>query len=163
VAISLVGIGSGIVVLGGMLSGQRFAGWTKTFLVTTIATSVTGFLFPVDHFMRSHAIGIVSLIVLAAAWVALYRRHLAGIWRYAFVVFAVFALYLNVFVLIVQCFRKVPALHALAPNQIEPPFVFAQLLTQSLFIAAGIVAALRFPAGTTEHSPTPSNTFATPA
>src|SRR6266436_5349089 len=108
VAISLVGIFSGFVVMFGLLAGKRLDGWTALFLATTVATSVTGFLFPVHHFMPSHAVGIISLLVLAIAIYARYRRHLAGPWRKAYVVTAVAALYLNVFVAIVQTFLKVP-------------------------------------------------------
>src|SRR6266404_2107877 len=120
VAISLVGIFSGFVVLLGLLSGKRLDGWTALFLTTTVATSVTGFFFPVHHFMPSHVVGIISLIVLAVAIYARYNRALAGGWRKTYVIGAVIALYLNVFVGIVQAFQKVPALKALAPTQTEP-------------------------------------------
>jgi hypothetical protein len=114
------------------------------FLATTVATSVTGFGFPVDHFMPSHAVGLISLVVLTLAIVARYRRHLAGAWRAIYVVTAVMALYFNVFVLIVQAFRRVPPLNALAPTQTEPPFQIAQLAALVLFAALGIVAVMRF-------------------
>src|SRR6266436_1271280 len=102
VVISLVGIFSGFVVLFGLLSGKRLDGWTDLFLATTVATSVTGFFFPVHHFMPSHAIGILSLLVLAVAIYARYARHLAGAWRAVYVISALVALYFNVFVGIVQ-------------------------------------------------------------
>src|SRR5262249_8753464 len=108
------------------------------------ATSATGFLFPVEHFLPSHAIGLISLLVLAVAVVARYARHLAGAWRRVYGIGAVTALYLHVFVPVVQLFQTVPALHALAPTQSEPPFLLAQLVVLALFAALAIAAAVRF-------------------
>src|SRR5258706_10339944 len=150
VVLSLVGIGSGFVVLYGLLVGKRLDGWTALFLVTTVATSATGFGFPFDHLLPSHKVGIVSLLVLAMAIVARYLLHLAGAWRRVYVISAVMALYLNAFVGVVQALVKVPALNALAPTQSEPPFAVAQGLVLLVFAALGSVAAIRFrpePAG----------------
>jgi len=144
VVISLVGIASGFVVVYGLLTSKRLDGWTALFLSTTIATSVTGFLFPVHHFMASHAVGIVSLIVLTFSVLARYRFRLEGGWRRTYAVTAVIALYLNCFVLIVQLFLKVPALKELAPTQTEPPFVIAQSAALLLFTFLGIRAAMKF-------------------
>jgi hypothetical protein len=144
VLLSLVGIFSGFVVLFGMLATKRLNGWTATFLVTTVATSVTGFFLPAAHFMPSHAIGILSLIVLALAIFARYGRHLAGAWRRTYVISTVLALYFNVFVLIAQTFQKVPALKAIAPTQSEPPFAIAQLLVLVPFVVFGVAAAIKF-------------------
>jgi len=144
VAISLAGILSGFVVLFGLLTDRRFDGWTAFFLGTTVATSVTGFFFPVHHFMPSHAVGILSLLVLAIAIYARYARHLIGAWRKTYVTTAIVALYFNVFVAIVQAFAKVPALNNLAPTQSEPPFKFTQLTVLLLFVALGIAAVIRF-------------------
>ncbi|MEY2605314.1 MAG: hypothetical protein QOH31_3130 [Verrucomicrobiota bacterium] len=144
VLLSLVGIFSGFVVLFGMLAAKRLNGWTATFLVTTVATSVTGFFLPAAHFMPSHAIGILSLIVLALAIFARYGRHLAGAWRRTYVISAVLALYFNVFVLIAQTFQKVPALKAIAPTQSEPPFAIAQLVVLVLFVVFGVPAVIKF-------------------
>jgi hypothetical protein len=144
VLLSLVGIGSGFVVLFGLLAGRRLNGWTALFLLTTVATSVTGFGFPFDHLLPSHKVGIISLFVLAVAILARYAFHLEGAWRWIYVVSAVIALYLNVFVGIVQSFEKVPALKAMAPTQSEPPFVVTQLVALALFIVLAIFAARRF-------------------
>ena len=144
VAISLVAILSGVVVALGLLTARRLDGWTALFLVTTIATSVTGFFFPFKGFTPGDAVGIISLVVLAIAIFARYRRDLAGGWRRTYAISAVIALYLNVFVLIVQLFEKVPALHALAPTQKEPPFAISQVVVMALFIVLGIAAAKRF-------------------
>lgn len=144
VLISLVGIGSGLVVLFGLLNGKRLDGWTALFLASTVATSVTGFGFPFDHLLPSHKVGIVSLVVLAVAILARYPLHLAGAWRRIYVVCAVVALYLNVFVGVVQSFLKIPALNAMAPKQTEPPFVVAQGVVLALFVVLGIAAAIRF-------------------
>jgi hypothetical protein len=144
VLLSLVGIGSGFVVMFGMLNARRMDGWTALFLTTTVATSVTGFFFPVEHFMPSHAIGIVSLLALAVAIAARYSFRLAGAWRWLYVVSALFAQYLDVFVLFFQGFLKVPFLKALAPTQAEPPFLVAQLVVLVLFLIFGFFAVKRF-------------------
>ena len=121
VVLSLVGIGSGFVVMFGLLQAKRMDGWTALFLATTVATSVTGFFLPADHFLPSHAVGILSLLALAAAILGRYFYHLAGAWRWVYVVGAVIAQYFDVFVLIVQSFRKVPVLEALARRNRSPP------------------------------------------
>jgi len=120
VIISLIGILSGIIVVAGMLSAKGMNGMTALFLLTTVLTSVTGFGFPFTHLLPSHKVGIISLVVLAIAILARYSFHMAGQSRWIYVVTALIALYLNVFVLVVQSFEKVPALHALAPTQSEP-------------------------------------------
>jgi hypothetical protein len=112
--------------------------------VTTVLTSVSGFFFPFHGFLPSHGVGIISLLVLAVAIFARYGRHLAGGWRRTYAITAMIALYLNVFVLIVQAFRKVPALEAMAPTQSEPPFKITQLVVLLIFIALTIAAAIRF-------------------
>ena len=144
VVISLVGIASGFVVMYGLFNGKQLDGWTRLFLATTVATSVTGFGFPVHQFLPSHAVGILSLIVLTLAILARYTFHLAGAWRRVYVVGAATALYLNVFVGIVQAFQKVPALKAMAPTQSELPFKLTQLVVITLFAGLTIVAAKRF-------------------
>ena len=144
VQISLVGIGSGLVVMAGLVRGQRLEGWTTLFLATTVATSVTGFLLPADHFMASHALGILSLVVLTGAIVARYQGELLHWWRPVYVICAVMALYFNVFVLVVQSFMKIPFLWHLAPTQTEPPFAIAQAVVLVLFVVLGISATLRF-------------------
>ncbi|HTJ79253.1 MAG TPA: hypothetical protein VL357_09670 [Rariglobus sp.] len=144
VLLSLIGIFTGFVVVRGMITGKPGRGWTAVFLATTVATSVTGFLFPYNGFTPALGTGIVSMVVLAIAVLALYGRHLAGAWRGTYVVNAVLALYLNVFVLIVQLFLKVPALKALAPTQKEPPFAIAQGAALLLFVVLGVLAWKRF-------------------
>jgi len=144
VAISLVGIGAGLVVVFGLLRGMRLDAWTAVFLASTVATSVTGFAFPADRVLPSHIIGGISLLVLAVAIYARYARGLVRGWRTAYVVGAVLALYLNAFVLVVQLFIRVPALHALAPTQSEPAFQAAQLCLLVLFVALGVGAVLGF-------------------
>ena len=144
VLVSLIGIASGLIVLFGLLASKRLDGWTLFFLATTAATSITGFAFPFDHLLPSHKVGVVSLVVLVVAIVARYGRHLAGAWRRIYVVSAAIALYLNVFVGVVQAFMKVPALNALAPQQTEPPFLIAQLVVLLLFVVLTVAAARRF-------------------
>jgi hypothetical protein len=147
VVISLIGIGAGFVVAYGLLTSKRLDHWTTLFLTTTIATSVTGFFFPVKHFMPSHAVGLLSLFILAFSVLARYRYKLAGGWRRTYVITAVIALYLNFFVLIAQLFQKVPALHTLAPTQSEPPFAITQLVALVLFALLGTRAAIQFGSG----------------
>lgn len=145
VVLSLVGIGSGlVVVLFGFIAAKQLKGGTALFLASTVATSLTGYLFPFHKLLPSHIVGAVSLVVLAVAIVALYGRHLSGAWRWIYVVSAVTALYLNVFVLVVQLFLKVPALHAMAPAGTEPPFVIAQLVVMAVFVVLGILAVKKF-------------------
>jgi len=144
VVISLIGIGSGLVVAFGLLNARRLDRWTALFLVTTVATSVTGFGFPYEHLLPSHKVGIISLVALTVAILARYSFHLAGAWRWIYVVTAMIALYLNVFVLIVQAFLKVPALKAMAPTQSEPPFLVTQLVVLAIFVALTILEAKTF-------------------
>jgi len=145
VLISLAGIGSGFIVVYGLLTGKRLDGWTAIFLATTVLTSLTGFLFPVEHLLPSHIIGMISLVVLAVAILARYAGHMEHAWRWIYVVCAVLALYLNVFVAVVQSFLKIPAVHALAPTQKEPPFLVAQLVVMAIFVMIGVFAVKKFP------------------
>jgi len=146
VALSLVGIATGFVVIYGLITSQPFDGLTLVFLATTIATSVTGFppFFRFEKLLPSHVVGIISLVVLLLAVYARYPAALAGGWSTTYVVTAVIAQYLNVFVLVVQLFLKVPALKALAPTQKEAPFKLAQSLVLLAFIAGGWFAATSF-------------------
>ncbi|MEO8185792.1 MAG: hypothetical protein ABI580_00310 [Burkholderiaceae bacterium] len=142
--ISLVGIFAGLVVLFGMFKSKRLEAWTAVFLFATVLTSVTGFFFPVDKILPSHIVGVLSLLVLAVTLTALYVYRLAGKWRWLYVASAVLALYLNVFVGVVQAFGKVPFLTALAPTQKDPPFIIAQAVVLLLFIYLGIKALRSF-------------------
>ena len=123
VVLSLIGIGSGAVA----------------------ATSLTGFLFPFHGATPAQVLGVLSLIALIIAALSIYRHHLQGIWHRTYAVTAVMALYFNVFVLVVQLFRRVPALTAMAPTQSETPFQIAQLAVLLLFAAIGIRAATTKP------------------
>jgi hypothetical protein len=144
VFISLVAIASGVLVLIGMLGAQRMSLMTGVVLVTTILTSATGFLFRSKAIGPPHIVGVISLVVLAVALLALYGRKLAGAWRATYVICALVALWFNVFVLIVQAFQKVAFLNALAPKGSEPPFLVAQLAMLVLFIILGWQAVRRF-------------------
>jgi hypothetical protein len=140
--ISLIGILSGIVVAFGLLRGKRLDGWTALFLLTTVLTSLMGFLFPYHRLLPPHVLGIITLIVMPIAIYARYARRLVGTRGRTYVVNAMIALYLNDFVLIVQLFEIVPALKV--PTQSEVPFKVAQLLALVLFILLTFIAALRF-------------------
>lgn len=142
-AISLVAIVAGFVVVWGFIGSRKLKGWTDWFLATTAATSITGFFFPFHGIQPAHILGIIALLVLIPTVLA-YRRGMAGHWRWIFVLGSVVSLYLNFFVLIVQAFQKVPALHALAPTQSEPPFQVAQIAALVLFIVLGVLSLRRF-------------------
>ncbi len=140
VLLSLVGIFSGLVVMGGLIAGVRFSRWVGLFLATTLLTSLTGFGFPFVALLPSHIVGALSLVVLLGALVALYWKHLEGGWRRTFVVLSVVALYLNVFVLLAQLLQKTPALALLAPTPAAPAFAVTQGLVLVLFAVLGWAA-----------------------
>src|SRR4029078_5013062 len=143
-AISLIAIASGLIVLAGMFRARRLPGWTAVFLVTTILTSVTGFMFPISGLTPAIVFGLISIVILVIALAALYLKHLSGAWRWIYVTTALVALYLNVFVLIVQSFQKVPAVQKLAPTQGEAPVWVTQGVILVAFLILGIIAARRF-------------------
>jgi hypothetical protein len=143
VILSLIGIACGIVVALAMLSAKRVPKTTSIFLITTAATDLTGFLFPMP-FDPADVIGIISLLIVGLATLALYSGKLRASWRWIYVASALFSLYLNCFVLVVQSFQKVAFFHALAPTQKEPPFAAAQGVVLVLFIGVGIAALRRF-------------------
>src|ERR1700726_2829428 len=144
VLISLVGIVAGVIVAFGMVQGKRLPGWTALALVALILTSVTGFFFPNTSFTPAQGVGIVSLVALAIAVAALYVFHVAGVWRWIYAVTAMAAIYLDVFVGVVQAFQKIGFLKALAPTQSEPPFVVVQIVVLAIFVVLGIGAVKKF-------------------
>ena len=144
VVLSLIGIVAGLVVALGMLGGKRLPVLTAVFLITTVLTSVTGFLFPFHQLLPSHVFGIISLIVLVPALAGVYGFKLEGAWRWIYVATALIALYLNVFVGVVQAFQKLSFLQPFAPTQSEPPFLVAQLVVLSIFLILGFLAMRRF-------------------
>ena len=151
VIISLIAIASGLIVLFGMLGSHRLPAMTALFLLTTVLTSVTGFIFPIEGFTPALAVGVISMVVLAIALFALYGKHLAGAWRWTYVVTALIALWFNVFVLIVQSFEKLSLLNPHAP-QVGPPFsepqnthfAIAQGMALVVLLALGLIAAFKF-------------------
>ena len=146
VIISLIGVVSGFVVLFGLFGSNRMAGMTALFLLTTILTNATGFLFPFEKLLPSHIVGILSPVLLAIACIALYAMKLSGAWRWVYVVTAMVSLYLNVFVLVIQSFLKIGPLHALAPSvpPSEPPFAIVQGVVLVFFVVVIIGAVRRF-------------------
>jgi hypothetical protein len=143
--VSLVAISAGLVVMGGLMAGKRLDGWVGLFLVTTALTSLTGFGFPFTGLIASHYVGIISLVILPAVIYARYEKYLLSSGRGVFVVGTALTLYLNFFVLVVQLFRKVPALLVSAPTQKEPPFVVSQILVMALFAVLSVAAYRKFP------------------
>jgi hypothetical protein len=144
VLISLIGIVAGLIAMIGWLKSDPSRTPTAIFLATTILTSVTGFLFPFTKLLPSHIVGIISLVLLAFATLALYGKHLSGIWRPTFTVTALLSLYLNVFVLIIQAFLKIPLLKSWAPTQTEPPFLIVQGTAFLLFLVLTILTSVKF-------------------
>lgn len=144
VAISLIGIAAGFIVIFGMLASRTLPLVTALFLITTALTSLTGFFFPLHGVTPGIIIGVLSCVVLIFALVARYPGHMAGGWRSTWIVTAILAQYFNFFVLIVQSFEKVPALHALAPTQKEAPFKIVQLVALILFIVLAVLAVRKF-------------------
>jgi hypothetical protein len=147
VVLSLIGIASGLLVFYGLLTRKSFGSVTAIFLASTALTSLTGFPLAPLGFDPARAIGIISLALLAVAIVALYAFHAVGAWRWIYVGSALAALYLNVFVGIVQSFQKLSFLQPLAPTQSEAPFVVVQLGVLVAFVALGVLAVLRFHPG----------------
>ena len=146
VLISLIGIAAGLIAMIGWLKSDPSRTATATFLAATILTSATGFLFPFTKLLPSHIIAILSLVLLAIACLALYGMKLAGAWRWIYVVTAMVSLYLNIFVLVIQSFLKIPFLHALAPSvpPSEPPFAAVQGLVLLFFVLVIIGGIRRF-------------------
>ena len=144
VALSLAGIGAGFVVMAGFIRGKLHDGWSVLFLTTTVLASVTGFGFPFVRVLPAHIVGGISLVVLATALYARYGRQLAGGWSRIFALSSLVALYLNVFILGAQLFRRVPQLHALAPTEAEPPFFIAQVVVLVVFAGFGRSAVRGF-------------------
>jgi len=142
--ISLAAIFTGFVVVSGLLSARRLDGWTKWFLIAAVATTVTGFFFPFHGFTPAIGLGIITIPVLALTIYARYAKQLAGSWRWLYVIGATLSLYFNVFVLIVQCFEKIPSLNLLAPTQTEPPFQLTQLCALVLFLILIILGVIKF-------------------
>jgi hypothetical protein len=147
VVISLIAIVTGFIVVIGMIDGKRLPGWTALFLLTTVLTSLTGFLFPFGGITPGIVVGILSSVLLVVALFALYIRHLTHAWRWIYAITAVAALYLNVFVSIAQAFQKIPFIRALAPTQSEPSFLVVQGLALGVVTILGILAVMRFRPG----------------
>lgn len=144
VVISLIGIVSGLIVLGGLLAGHRLSIMTLIFLVTTLATTLGGFLFPFTGFTPAIGVGIISTVVLLVTIAARYAYRLRGSSRWIYIGGAVLALYLNFFVAVAQSFQKIPAFAAYAPTGSEPPFAITQGIVLVAFILLGLVSLRRF-------------------
>jgi hypothetical protein len=145
VAISLIGILTGLVAVPAFAAGWRVSGWTAVFLGTTLLTSLTGFLFPIGGFTPALGVGAISTVILIVAILALYGFNLRGKAGIVYAITATTALWFNLFVLVVQSFQKIPALHILAPTGAEPPFFAAQatLLIAMLVLGWAAVRAVR--------------------
>jgi hypothetical protein len=144
VIISLIAIAAGFIAVFEMIANKAPGIWNTIFLWTTIATSVTGFGFPITGVTPGIIVGIISLVFLAVALFALYAQRLGGAWRWVYVISATVALWFNVFVLIVQAFQKIAFLKALAPTQSEPPFQLAQGAALLALVVLAILAVRKF-------------------
>ncbi len=152
VIISLIAIAAGVVVFAGMIRQRSMQAMTWIFLVMTALTSITGFMFPNSHITPGIVLGVLSMIVLVLAALALYAKHLSSGWRKTYIITASMALYFNCFVLVVQSFEKIPALHALAPKGNELPFAIAQGILLVAFIWLTVATVKRFPASTSARA-----------
>ena len=145
VLISLVGIVAGVIVAFAMVQGNSVPGWTALALLFLVLTSITGFFFHDPTFTPAQGVGILSMVLLAVAIVALYFLHLAGIWRWIFIVTAMIAIYFDCFVGVIQAFEKIEFLHRLAPTQTsEPAFVVSQVILLAIFVVLGFGALRKF-------------------
>lgn len=142
--ISVIGLLSGLIVLGGMYGAQRLPGWTALFLLTTALTSITGFFFPNAKITPGQIFGAITLIAMVPTLIGLYGFHLRGAWRWIYTGGAVIVLYLNFFVLVAQLFAKVTVLQPLAPTQSEPPFLITEVVVLAIFVVLGILALVKF-------------------
>lgn len=142
--LSMIGIAFGFIVAGGILASNKLPGWTALFLLTTILTNATGFLFPVAKLLPSHIVAALSLVLLAVALYAYYGKSLDGVWRPVYIVTAMLALWFNVFVLVAQSFLKVALLNVYAPTGSEPPFAITQGVVLIFFIAAILLGIRKF-------------------
>jgi len=154
VVLSLVGMLAGAVVVVGVLASRRLPVWSLVFLSTTALTSFTGFFFPVERLVPPHIVGVVSLIALAVAAVALYVYQLSGSWRLIYAIGVLLGLYLNVLIGVLQAFQKLHPLQSLAPTPAAPPHLVAQVVVLLIFVALGVVAVKSFrPEGDASISP----------
>jgi hypothetical protein len=144
VFLSLVGLAAGIFIVFGLLTSRSLSVLTTLFLITTAATSLTGFLFPFKGITPGIVLGILSMIALILAIVALYAKRLVGGWRGTYVISVCVAFYFNFFVLVAQSFAKVPALHSIAPTQASPGFGITQLAVLFIFVLLTIRAVKKF-------------------
>jgi endonuclease/exonuclease/phosphatase (EEP) superfamily protein YafD len=138
--ISLIAIASGAVAVAGLFRGGAFRRATDVFLASAVATSLTGFLFPLNGLTPAVVTGLLALGILSFVLMALYLFHLAGAWRWIFALGMVASLYLLVFVGVAQAFQQIEFLNSLAPSQSEAPFLGAQLVTLLMFVVIGILA-----------------------
>lgn len=144
VYMSVVGLAAGLFLVFGLLTSRPLRILTALFLVTTAGTSLTGFLFPFKGMTPAIMLGILSVIALVLAVIALYVKKLAGVWRGVYVISAMLAFYFNFFVLVAQSFAKVHALNAIAPTPSSPGFGVTQLAVLFVFILLTIRAFKKY-------------------
>ena len=147
IALSFIGIVAGLASMLAMIQGKMPPVLTAIALGSLVLTSATGFPLAPFGLDPPRIVGCVSLLLLAFAIAGLYLFHLAGAWRWVYIVTATAACWLNCFVGIAQTFMKVQFFHALAPTQQEPPFAIAQLALLALFIGFGWLGVKRLHVG----------------
>jgi len=143
IVLSLVMLVAGYVVVRDLFRSHIDRTWMAVFLISGVLTNVTGFGFPFSRFTESHFTAIFSLIVLTAAFLALYVYKLAGAWRWIFAISAVLAFYTDALVTIAQIFKKIPALGAPTAST-EPQFVISQLILLAIIIWLCVKAYRQF-------------------
>ncbi len=146
-ALSFIAMALGIPAVWRLFKPSIFCLWTKLFLIAAVATTGTGFLFPISVMTPALATGIIATLVFVVLFLARRVFHLAGAWRWIYALSMVASLYLLVFVAIAQAFLKIPVLQDLAPTLSEPPFALSQIAVLSLFAYIGIKAARAYRGG----------------
>lgn len=139
-AVSMLAIVSGFVAIAGHIRGIAQPKGTWTFLVSAIATSASGLGLPPGIVSGTFASAWIGLAVIALMLVSLLAFGARGAWRTIYLLGLLFSLLLLVFAGVAQAFLKVPALHILAPQLNEAPFIAAEIATVVLFIVLGILA-----------------------
>jgi uncharacterized membrane protein SirB2 len=152
VAVCFIALLAGALVLIALCGGRRQPILDAVLLLSSALVCLTGFPLasppgtPTPDPAR--ILGVMELVIVAIAALALYVGHLARVWRGIYIVAIVLAVYFNVFVAVTQAFLKIGFLHAFAPTGKEPPFLIAQLVTLALFVVIGVTAFKRY----REHS-----------
>ena len=139
-AISLVGLVAGAFVLRGIFLSRRPGGMAALFLASMVLTDISGFLLPLRQIGLGQIVGALSLVVLVPTILACSIHHLAGAWRWIYVVGIAGTLYLDALIAVFMLFAKLPLLKGAGPQ----PLFAVQFVVLTLFIFLGARGAARF-------------------